>query len=435
MKCSEPIRASSKTIFPIGVKVVIEQSQNQEQGQKATLQPQDPNARRDNSSAESDPDVLLDSPQLNSDGLELAIENLDLAKILKIGKVKANIDGLESQLHLEVRLRKIVDLVNQALSSVEGSLKQLSGHLNLNDDPGILRKMTEFLQKGEKVTKTHSLIQEIQEQIVQSAQDFYSNSLGQLKSQLENDRSDLENLLEQLPESQEIVRSQIQELVDSYENIENALDEAAEGQGVDEAVSEAMQQAQYTAEQATDQAQDAEEGQVADQAGHAADHLEPDSQLLGETTNEAGQTVQRTVNESEDIIETTLDESGNLLEENITGKLTDLPVEEEYTDEEGQTVRTVKDESGTLVQLTLGEDGSILDLEIPPGTETEETTEEEQSGAERADGGEQEEEPNATQAAMQKAEQLGVDLSQIEGSGAEGRITVRDVVSAANNQG
>jgi hypothetical protein len=417
------------------VEVVIGQSQNQEQGQKATFQPQDPNARRDKSAAESDPDVLLDSPKLNLDGLELAIENLDLANILKIGNVKANIDGLESQLLLEVRLRKIVDLVNQVLSSVEGSLNQLSGLLNLNDDPGILRKLTEFLQEGEKVTKTHSSTREIQEQTVQSAQDFYSNSLGQLKSQLENDRSDLENLLEQLPESQEIVRSQIQELVDSYENIENALDEAAEGQGVDEAVSEAMQQAQYTAEQATDQAQDAEEGQVADQAGHAADDLVPDAQLLGETTNEAGQTVQRTVNESGDIIETTLDESGNLPEEEITGKLTDLPVEEEYTDEEGQTVRTVKDESGTLVQLTLGEDGSILDLEIPPGTETEETTEEEQSGAERADGGEQEEEPNATQAAMQKAEQLGVDLSQIEGSGAEGRITVRDVVSAANNQG
>ena len=417
------------------MEVVIEQSQNQEQGQKATFRPQDPNARRDKSSAESDPDVLLDSPQLNLDGLELAIENLDLTKILKIGSVKANIDGLESQLLLEVRLRKIVDLVNQVLSSVEGNLNQLSGLLNLNDDPGILRKMTEFLQKGEKVTKTHSLTQEIQEQTVQSAQDFYSNSLGQLKSQLENDRSDLENLLEQLPESQEKVRSQIQELVDSYENIENALDEAAEGQGVDEAVSEAMQQAQYTAEQATDQAQDAEEGQVADQAGHAADDLVPDAQLLGETTNEAGQTVQRTVNESGDIIETTLDESGNLLEEDITGKLTDLPVEEEYTDEEGQTVRTVKDESGTFVQLTLGEDGSILDLEIPPGTETEETTEEEQSGAERADGGEQEEELNATQAAMQKAEQLGVDLSQIGGSGAERRITVRDVVSAANNQG
>lgn len=44
-------------------------------------------------------------------------------------------------------------------------------------------------------------------------------------------------------------------------------------------------------------------------------------------------------------------------------------------------------------------------------------------------GGEQK--PNATKAAAQKAEELGVDLSQIEGSGSNGRITVRDVLSAA----
>ena len=39
---------------------------------------------------------------------------------------------------------------------------------------------------------------------------------------------------------------------------------------------------------------------------------------------------------------------------------------------------------------------------------------------------------NITDAARQKADELGVDLSQVEGSGAEGRITVRDVTSAAN---
>jgi pyruvate/2-oxoglutarate dehydrogenase complex dihydrolipoamide acyltransferase (E2) component len=32
---------------------------------------------------------------------------------------------------------------------------------------------------------------------------------------------------------------------------------------------------------------------------------------------------------------------------------------------------------------------------------------------------------------MQKAEQLGVNLSEIEGSGAGGRITVKDVINAA----
>ena len=91
---------------------------------------------------------------------------------------------------------------------------------------------------------------------------------------------------------------------------------------------------------------------------------------------------------------------------------------EESTDEEGQTTRTVKDESGSLISLQLEPDGSILDLEIPdPG----------ESGEEESEG-----EPNATHAARQKAEQMGVALSRIEGSVAEGRITIKDVVSAAN---
>jgi pyruvate/2-oxoglutarate dehydrogenase complex dihydrolipoamide acyltransferase (E2) component len=41
---------------------------------------------------------------------------------------------------------------------------------------------------------------------------------------------------------------------------------------------------------------------------------------------------------------------------------------------------------------------------------------------------------NATEAAMQQASELGVDLDQIKGSGAEGRITVRDVKQAADKQ-
>ena len=44
----------------------------------------------------------------------------------------------------------------------------------------------------------------------------------------------------------------------------------------------------------------------------------------------------------------------------------------------------------------------------------------------------QEDEPDATEAAKKKAQELGVDLSQVEGSGSEGRITVKDVTSAAN---
>jgi len=306
------------------------------------------------------------------------------------------------------------------------------------------------------------------------------------------------------------------------------------------------------------------------QVGQTAEGLTLGTQLLGESTSEAGQTVQRTVDEAGNIVENTLDESGGILEETPVGSITDLPTEEEYQTEEGETVRTVKDESGTLIQLQLGEDGSLLNLQIPPPTETEETTEEEYSSqhggedqeggpqdlsqqiqeqtvssvqdffgeslgklkgqlqSDRAEleslveqipdeeaqaqiqemvdsfseiensldqaaqdlgieeavnqalqqaqdtagqvagqaqqaagqvtdqagqaaegvqeaaggaaqqtqgaagGGGQEEEPNATEAARQKAEELGVDLSQVEGSGAEGRIIVKDVTSAAN---
>ena len=41
----------------------------------------------------------------------------------------------------------------------------------------------------------------------------------------------------------------------------------------------------------------------------------------------------------------------------------------------------------------------------------------------------------ATPAAERKAEDLGVDLSRIEGTGSGGRITVKDVTEAANQAG
>jgi pyruvate/2-oxoglutarate dehydrogenase complex dihydrolipoamide acyltransferase (E2) component len=40
-------------------------------------------------------------------------------------------------------------------------------------------------------------------------------------------------------------------------------------------------------------------------------------------------------------------------------------------------------------------------------------------------------EPDATEAARRKAEQLGIDLSQVEGTGSGGRILARDVTEAA----
>jgi pyruvate/2-oxoglutarate dehydrogenase complex dihydrolipoamide acyltransferase (E2) component len=123
------------------------------------------------------------------------------------------------------------------------------------------------------------------------------------------------------------------------------------------------------------------------------------------------------------------------VDEDIVGNVTELSSEEEYSNEEGQTVRTVKEETGALIHLKLGPEGSILDLSLPPQKEKvveEEVLEEGRSESHYESQAEStEEEPDATDAARQKAEQLGVDLSEIEGTGAGGRITVKDVVSAA----
>src|SRR5215207_7409317 len=170
-------------------------------------------------------------------------------------------------------------------------------------------------EKGGEVTEgVQNLTQQIQEQTLRTAQNFYGESLGSIKGQLQSDRSQLENLAEQVPQVE--AQAQIQEMADSYAAIEESLDQAAQDLGVEDVVTQALQQAQEAI------------GQVAGQAQEAA----------GQATQQA--------------------------------------------------------------------QGAV--------------------------GGNGQEEPNATEAARKRAEELGVDLSQVEGSGAGGRITIKDVQGAAN---
>jgi pyruvate/2-oxoglutarate dehydrogenase complex dihydrolipoamide acyltransferase (E2) component len=50
--------------------------------------------------------------------------------------------------------------------------------------------------------------------------------------------------------------------------------------------------------------------------------------------------------------------------------------------------------------------------------------------AQQAAGGDGAEEPRATNAARRRAEQLGLDLSTIQGTGSGGLITIRDVTGS-----
>lgn len=147
-------------------------------------------------------------------------------------------------------------------------------------------------------------------------------------------------------------------------------------------------------------------------------NLPPDSTPLGETTDEAGHKVRRSVDMSGDLMDTTLDDSGEVTDEVVTGSVEDLPVEQEYTDDEGRAVTLARDDLGHLVERTADEQGNIVGLNVPeaPAPEREGSPVE------------------ATTAAKAKARELGLDLSDVKGTGSGGRILVKDLAEAAERQ-
>jgi hypothetical protein len=61
--------------------------------------------------------------------------------------------------------------------------------------------------------QAQNLVGQIQEQVQQTAQDFFGDSLGEIKNQLATHRSQLQELLEMLLESQEEGRAQLEQLL------------------------------------------------------------------------------------------------------------------------------------------------------------------------------------------------------------------------------
>jgi molecular chaperone GrpE (heat shock protein) len=99
--------------------------------------------------------------------------------------------------------------------------------------------------EGQEEEGPQDLSQQVQEQTVNSAQEFFGDSLGRLKDQLQDERAQFESLAEQVPDEE--AQAQIQEMVDAYESLESTLDQSAEDLGLTEDVNQALQQAQQAA--------------------------------------------------------------------------------------------------------------------------------------------------------------------------------------------
>src|SRR5215207_5170284 len=90
------------------------------------------------------------------------------------------------------------------------------------------------------------------------------------------------------------------------------------------------------------------------------------------------------------------------------------------TDEAGRTVRRVAAGNGSIVEQTLSESGEVSEEVVVGEADT------------AGEAGEEKDVVQATSAAERRAEDLGVGISEVEGTGSGGRITIKDVTGAAN---
>ena len=187
--------------------------------------------------------------------------------------------------------------------------------------------------------QVQSLQQQMQQQATQSAQDFYGNSVGGIKSRIQDDRAQLESFVQQMPQGD--AQAQVQGMIDSYNEIENSMDQAAQEQGVEDTMSQALLQTQQSVNGAAQQAQEVGQG--------------------GETGESGAQTMQRTVDEQGHITETTLDENGGVVDEDVVGNVADLMVEDEYIDEQGRMVSRVNDAAGNAYELVTDDGGNMVE--------------------------------------------------------------------------
>jgi pyruvate/2-oxoglutarate dehydrogenase complex dihydrolipoamide acyltransferase (E2) component len=281
------------------------------------------------------------------------------------------------------------------------------------------------VRKGERVTerqtnealdKLNRGIQEsrqmVQEQTMKLAKDFFGDSMEVFKQEIKDSRGTLEDLPEQVPGGRdEAFQMLFQELMDNYAAIEGALDEAQKNVS------------------ALDTEQLRRQGEIdaSDAARREAIELGVDlSEVEGTgsggniTVKDVKRAAEEAKDESQEINATDAarrraEELGiDLAQVEGTGSGGVITVMD-VTELAEQTAQDAADTAGQTVQQA----GQAAD------------------GATRAvgqavDAGRNgsEEEPKATNAAKRKAEELGVDLSDIQGSGAGGLITIKDVVQA-----
>ena len=237
----------------------------------------------------------------------------------------------------------------------------------------------------------------VQQQTMQLAQDFFGDSAEEIKQQIKDNRSTLEKLPGQIPGGQEeSFQMLFQELMDNYAAVEKALSEAQQNvanldteslvrQGEIEATDAARREARERGVDLTQIEGTGSGGRIT-----VVDVVEFAEEQGGEQEPMASDAARRRAEEvGLDLSEIEGTGSGGLI-----------------------TVKDVMNLAEDSQQQATGQAAQQADGAAGQATD------------ENGSG-----EPKATNAAQRKAEELGMDLSQIQGSGACGLITIKDVMN------
>jgi pyruvate/2-oxoglutarate dehydrogenase complex dihydrolipoamide acyltransferase (E2) component len=308
----------------------------------------------------------------------------------------------------------------------------------------VTERQTEALQRLNQGIQESR--REVQQRTMNLAQEYFSDSAEVLKQNLRDNRATLEKLPDQIPGGrEEAFQAFFQELMDNYSSVEECINEAqqnvanldtdqirrqgeveatdaarrearergvdltkVEGTGSDGRIivsdvveaAEAMEDGAGGEEAASEAVQGAQDaaGQVAGQAQDAAGGAVQQAQATaGQATDQAGQAV-RGVQDTVGGLTGGQQQGGGPLGE--------------VTDQIGQAAQGVQDTAQQAAGQTTDQAGQVA------------------GQAQDAAGGAGGEEPKATNAARRKAQELGVDLSTVKGTGSGGLITLKDVTGS-----
>jgi uncharacterized protein YjbJ (UPF0337 family) len=351
----------------------------------------------------------------------------------------------------------------------------------------VTEKQTEALEKLNQGIQESR--REVQQRTMNLAQEYFGDSAEVLKQNIRENRATLEGLPDQIPGGrEEAFQTFFQELMANYSSMEDCINEAQQnvanldtdqirrqgeieatdaarreakdrgvdltkvtgtgsdgriivsdvveaaeamedGGGVDGAASEAAQGAQEAAGQAQDAA-DQVAGQAQQTAGQATDQAGQVTGQVQDTAGQATQQVQDTAGQVSDQAEQVAGQAQDTVGGLTGGQQQGGPLGG-VTDQVGQVAQGVQDTAGQAAGQAQEAVGQATDQAGQIAGQAQDTagqaTQQVQDTAGQATEGDGAEQPRATNAARRRAEQLGIDLSTIEGTGSGGLITIKDV--------